>query len=487
MIKKAITFICLALMLQACSKSISPMENIDNNDTDCKLIPIERALENLESFVKKVYPDETREGLTKRIKSIDIYRNQGDTRSEESLPQAYVINYDNNKGFAILGATNDVFPIVAVTENGQIDPETLLVEDESGIVNKEFLAAYLKGAINYSRATGTEEDTISADGTRSGDRANVAPLLNHQFEFSQTHSYCHDNNANFAICGCAATALSTIVAYNERPIMHVTTANEVEVLDYSKVDIKDGIGYSFSLYKNGSSESFATIYFNTHDYFSIYNYRHDTNNLDSLISGTPLDDLFEEYPLYATTGKHCFPVSSVYYYRTRSLLQAAMFYRLNGTPGLEATGASANDIIHCLENINYQNVSKRYALSITNNMLNDIEDMLTNGKPAIMGGSSLFGTAHVWVVDGEYNLPVHNIFALHFNWGWGGRCNGYFAPSGSINSGSAVSYDVNDSNFNDINKNYGQFTTIRYDLPSYINTYSNALEVHYYYEYNPLN
>ena len=471
--------ICCVLVSQSCTKTVGVLEENSVN-TEYSIITIEQALNNLSRFLSEVDMNQTREGEYRKIKTIDTYSDQLSTRSEENLPQAYIVNYENDGGFAILGANTGVFPIIAVTDNGQIDPETLLVEDESGIVDKEFLAAYLKGSIQY---IDDPEDTVAIEGTRS--RANVSPLLNHNYEFSQTHSYCHKSNGEFAICGCAATAIAIIVSYNGKPYMNVTTEQGGEQINYPGVDSLNGTGHCFSFY-NGTDKK-ATININPDDYYSIYNYRHNTNNVDSLISGTPLADLIDEYPLYVYSGKHSFYNSNVSFYRTRSLLQAAIFYRLNTSPGFESTGASANDIMDCLEGINYQNVSKRNAYSITNNMLNDIEDMLTDGKPVIMGGRPLLGSGHVWVVDGEYQLPVYNTFALHFNWGWGGRCNGYFAPSSSLNSGAPVIYDYNDSSFNNVSENFGHFTTIRYDLPSYTYTFSNALSVHYHSYFSPLN
>ncbi len=482
-----IIIFCMTFIFQACTKQLEMKDSYNLSDENLStIVPLEKALETLDTFLSGAYSDQTR-NETRRIKSIDTYAGDYATKSGEVVPQAYVINYDNNEGFAILGANTDVFPIVAVTENGQIDPETLLVEDESGIVDREFLADYIKGSINYKESP---EDTTKSDHTRAGSRANVLPLLNQKYTFDQTSSYCHDSNGRFAKCGCGATALSIIVAYNGNPNMNVTTMSGVEQINYAHVDSIDGSGRSFTFYDNNTVD--AKIYINPDDYYYVSNFRHNTNNPDSIAMGTPLAYHISDYPLgFGTTGKYCCFNYNNNFFRTRSLLQAALFYRINVTAGFISTSASADDMIECLENMNYQNVSKRNAYSITNNMLNDIEDMLTNGKPAIIGGRpliNLHNKGHVWVVDGEYNLAVINTFALHFNWGWGGRCNGYFAPSSSINSASAVmsQYDHNNLD-NTYSQNFGHFTTIRYDLPSYTYTFSNPLSVHYQSFFNPYN
>lgn len=483
--KRCIIAICLILMAQSCVRkyaSYSDMDCIGN--AEAKFIPMEQALENLAAFVAETGMDQTRTGEPKQIKSIDAYRGEA-TRSGQDLPQAYVVNYENNGGFAILGANTDFFPIVAVTENGQIDAETLLVEDESGVVDKVFLAEYLKASIN----TRISDYSDIFDGTRSGSRTTVLPLFNSNYNFEQTHSYCHDDDGNFVICGCSATAIAMIVAYNQSPYMSVTTANSVERIDYSYVDSLDGIGHLFRIHDNGVK--IAGIYINQDDYYLERNYRHDTDNLDSLIAGTPLADLINEYPLgYGLPGEqnYCRHFEDMLpYYRTRSLLQAALFYRIDGDAGFESTSASANEMMSCLEVMNYLNVSKRSAYSINNNMLNDIESMLVDGKPVLMGGTPVLSNkGHAWVVDGEAVIRIEQTFALHFNWGWGGRCNGYFAPASSIHSNAGLAYD-SISTDNSVNRNFGHFTTIIYDLPSYTYTLGNPVYIYYRYAFNPEN
>ena len=104
---------------QFCSESIS-------------VIPLEDAMSSLEQFLSEVEGDfcATRAGSTRKIESVDVhYSDLYATRSGESLPDAYIVNFEDDEGFAVLGANTAVASIVAVTEKGHIDPVTLSVQE----------------------------------------------------------------------------------------------------------------------------------------------------------------------------------------------------------------------------------------------------------------------------------------------------------------------------------------------------------------------
>ena len=103
--------ICCVLVSQSCTKTVGVLEENSVN-TEYSIITIEQALNNLSRFLSEVDMNQTREGEYRKIKTIDTYSDQLSTRSEENLPQAYIVNYENDGGFAILGANTGVFPII---------------------------------------------------------------------------------------------------------------------------------------------------------------------------------------------------------------------------------------------------------------------------------------------------------------------------------------------------------------------------------------
>lgn len=76
--------------------------------TNKQIVPIEDALTKLESFmssVDDVSVFNTRGGVKKRIASVDMYYNSAPaTRSDDTVPDAYIINFSGMEGFALLGA-----------------------------------------------------------------------------------------------------------------------------------------------------------------------------------------------------------------------------------------------------------------------------------------------------------------------------------------------------------------------------------------------
>ena len=72
-----------------------------------------------------------------------------------------------------------------------------------------------------------------------------------------------------------------------------------------------------------------------------------------------------------------------------------------------------------------------------------IQNELQNGRPVIVGGTSVEGNGHEFLIDGyryDGSEPFYSV-----NWGWGGSNNGYFLidnlqPSSGGTGGAAVNY-----------------------------------------------
>ena len=66
---------------------------------------------------------------------------------------------------------------------------------------------------------------------------------------------------------------------------------------------------------------------------------------------------------------------------------------------------------------------------------------LNEGRPVNYAGSSRTDGGHSFVIDGYQNPDTETgIPYYHLNWGWNGRCNGYYLLSGLSPHDGAVSY-----------------------------------------------
>jgi hypothetical protein len=112
---------------------------------------------------------------------------------------------------------------------------------------------------------------------------------------------------------------------------------------------------------------------------------------------------------------------------------------VNMNYGPSASVANSNKIVSALSTYFRYPTTIRYiergSLSSTA-WLNYLKGELDEGAPFMYGGSGNYG-GHVWTCDGYRD---DNYF--HFNWGWGGQQNGYFAltncSSYGFNSNHAI-------------------------------------------------
>ena len=117
-----------AVLLPACTKS-SPVDESIQGGYNSYVIPIETALESLNSFLES--EDRTKTGgQAREIESISTIRSEAlSTKSGEPLITApncdeilYVVNFKDNKGYALLAADNRISDeIIAVTDYGHFD------------------------------------------------------------------------------------------------------------------------------------------------------------------------------------------------------------------------------------------------------------------------------------------------------------------------------------------------------------------------------
>lgn len=400
---------------------------------EVKQIPLEDALATLEDFLQTNEQDmrSTRSGSSRQIADVITYYGVGNSTRGVSggIPDAYLVNFEDEGGFAVLGANNAVPKIVAVTEDGRIlDDLTIVHKNEDGYIDdgtddlddfdwyceedRDYYTA--SSAINSDlirnglarRMIDDGSEVCVTDGAKVTSMPEKSPLLKTNWgqDIYGYNKYCYrDNGKKQVKTGCSATAMAMIVAYNEFP-------NSLEV---------NGKQLCWQKMKN-----------------SPY-----IENLS--VEG--MDDV--------------------------ARLMGSIFNHVKKTFWQEYTLITPEQIKKRMQEFGYTNVIKYMDDELSNDMNVAIAQMLSDDKPVFISAipeNIYFSKAHSWVIDGsKFLYSAYNECLLHFNFGWYGNSNGYFSTA-CLNPAKAVSYD-NTAKNNTLNKDYTytwHFRIITYDVPT---------------------
>ncbi|HNX88445.1 MAG TPA: C10 family peptidase [Paludibacteraceae bacterium] len=308
------------------------------------------------------------------------------TRTEGGSDIYYVYNVSNNSGWIIVAGDNAVLPILAYSDEGSYS----IANQPPAFV--EWMNAY-KDEILYVKQNSINADItitnkwnqlISNTINQSILLVSVSPLLSTTWAqdcyYNAQCPYDGSGDCNHALTGCVATAMAQILKYWEFP----TT----------------GIGshsYTHSTYGTLSA-NFGT---------TTYNWGSMPNNVTSTNSAV------------ATLMYHCG-------------VSVEMDY------GPTASGATTSDVVDALiDYFGYQN-SAEYRCKVnytSTSWKNLLKQELDESRPIQYRGSGSGG--HSFVCDGYDNSDY-----FHFNWGWSGSYNGYFA----IGDLTPASQDFNTNN-----------------------------------------
>lgn len=436
--------ICIGILFMifpSCQKNDRQLITQPQKQTvELRQIPVEEALATLTEFLQENKGDlrDTRSGRPREIVSVSTYYGshkgaQTETRAanehEDSIPNAYLVNFGNGEGFAVLGANTAVPEIVAVTENGQIEEDLTVifseiqdshkdndpddqqidtvgyycVEDDdfysAAATNAEFVSECIRSAVDCRFEMGYDEG-----GLNSPPLTTKEPLLNISWGQEEPYNkYCNRRNLagkqKPALTGCSATAMAMIVAHNEYPQTLVINGENINWAEMKK-DTLAG-----NLTSKGKDDVARLI-------GSIYN-----------------------------------------------------FVNKIAQPGF--TLITPEQIKKRMQGFGYTNVEKHCASDFTYSMKRATSAMLADNKPVFISAIPKNWTkGHSWVIDGaKYSSTQSNTYLLHFNFGWEGLSNGYFSTS-CLNPAEAEEYD-NPSKKSSSSYAYSwHFRLITYDVPS---------------------
>lgn len=217
----------MTIVSVSCSSDLDQFEGYDNEKqmaSNPYLIPLSEAISNGDAMFNLVY--NSKNTRSKRgIKDLSILKLDKMTRSANSDDNGYyIVNYENDGGFALLSADSRRTLVLALSDVGN-----LFASDT--ISNKGlswYLNDYLPNYENVQRIIpglnpGNPKDTTIQGPVVIENRKEIysAPLL--QGFMSQFHQnapynkYCFTNRMEQSVVGCVPLAVGTILAYNKYP------------------------------------------------------------------------------------------------------------------------------------------------------------------------------------------------------------------------------------------------------------------------------
>lgn len=427
--KPRFVLLIVLLIISSCTLDHETEGRIDS-DT----ITIEEAMKALDVFLthQLQYSNGTRSSVKKphsilTVTSSDIQSVTRSSCDEASTPLVYVVNYENDGGFAILAANTALpDPVIAVTEKGNLSsdlslsrngalPQAEADEDFSCFI-KTLIVNYIERERTSDRGegdgggegggTGGGDDTgdnpagddpnTNHPGGSANPLHNVAPLFpNWWAQDDPFNRYCYNLSGVKDSTGCLPLALSmSLTHYCKESNMGLSFGNRSFDFDeMSEVWYRDSLDIN-----EGSSEG--------------------------------IDD-------------------AAYFIFSVGCMTGAYGY------GIHPTMQSTKDF---LQNIGFTSASVHNSYD-----LSQIIPMLQSDKPVIISGfpALVSFVGHAWIIDGimEYPSGFTRVSLVHCNWGEGGAANGYYTSGVFTPMDGAVCYDENhDSNLpgfpNTLGENY---------------------------------
>lgn len=371
---------------------------------------------NVAEQAKGMITDKTsiRSGQTRAVDKVNVRVICGSKTRSNSLNASdtliYVVNYEDNEGFAIISANRGTEALLGVTEMGNYDDA--IAENDGFSLFMDLAKKYVKNSSRFNGDQFLEIETTMID--------SLNPLITVKWgqEFPEGF-YCPNTKS-----GCANTAAIQICSYYEYPTKLNLTFSQRErdsiTIDWTEIKKHQVGSWSYATHTNClASEDSHKIIAELARQCGVYsNSQYWYYNIQ-LSNNSPLP--------YSYTYYECISGSS-----TSTLLESTLEL----------------DAIDMIESLGYVRPQKHLYTSQCTWF------PLSLGRPVCMFGAESNLEGHYWVVDGfKYYRDIVTDHATepatittayryynHVNWGWNGISNGYFLD-GVFNCDEAYSYD----------------------------------------------
>lgn len=287
----------------------------------------------------------------------------GTFNSTAGTPAVYAFDRSGGKGFVLVSADDCVRPLLGYSDSGSL-------QEEMPPQLKWWLEEYGR-QIEYSAS----QSASKAAAHTSSAREAIAPMLKTAWDQSAPfNNLCPKDNSGTTFTGCVATAMAQVMKYWEYP------EKGKGQISYDAETLQKRLSMNFSLKK------------------------FDWANM--LPSYTVADYTDEQAEAVAYLMKAC-------------------GYSVKMDYGTESSGALALMVSRGLTRYFDYDPNAEYTLR-SYYSTGEWEELIYNNLrevgPVVYGGSSQLGGGHCFVCDGYDGEGF-----FHFNWGWSGISNGYFA------------------------------------------------------------
>lgn len=423
----AITVLTITLLIITHACSIEKRPGIETTESNPHNVTVEEAMSNLNSALELINGGDTKATIGGKVSSVklitaaDFPSTKALDGQDEFEQLLYVVDFEDNQGYAVLGADDRFVPVLAITEQGSapanivnppsVDPgatspegltlEQLYCEADgdyylggyspstiTSILIRDYIITTMSGGIlppgadDGSYPPGHEEDP-----TNPGNPLPPTGLLHinallktcwHQDSPFNNYITVKTSSGETCPIGCTTTAAIQILARNK------------DISLSSKFGIS---GIQWSTLEN-------CRFGNTTD-----------ENIKTALS---------------TLGKKAADGIGVH-------------YNFLFSDGTFATPAA---VAKYFKSLGYSKTKRHIGYN-----LNTIKDMLKSSKPVFIGALASNLAGHAWVIDGitqKRNSSGNVISYLHCNWGWNGLCNGYYESKLFDTTNPPEKYDSRD-------------------------------------------
>ncbi|MDE6310845.1 MAG: C10 family peptidase [Muribaculaceae bacterium] len=405
--KKLILIMALGLFFASCSQDegiVAPTDTETTKTSGLCRTP-EEAIAVADNFLAAVCPNSRSE--QRRVATVDIIGSHGSRSSSDTL--MYAINYKDNNGFVLVSAARTGLDVIGYDPEGELNLEEYGNEAFNFYMEcaKEYVASELSITPVPIPDPTPKDYTITMS---------VEPKLTVSWgQVNPEGLYCPNG-----VAGCLQTAMAQAMSYLEQPTsINLTYYNrdvDTQVLDWA--DIKNHVI---------SSNYAGQAYLNIHAGFC-------NASMDA----------------HKALGRLC---------RQLGELNEA-FYIMKNDSIPPATGALTEKGYATFKSL-VPGAVKKVLTYFNDTRQNMLTDMASCQGIAILEGFTAGGAGHAWVADGGHNIQtiaygvgidgemittyINKDCYYHFNWGWNGSCNGYFA-GGVFNSDTPLSRNNYDRN-----------------------------------------
>ena len=392
--KKNIFFWIMALMICTIVSSCADNANFELEEQAQKRVQLSEKLshevtqaearQSLEKFIADMKISSTRSGEQKCLPPITSVYTRGtatlNTRAGEEIePYFHIFNFGNAEGLAIMSGDDRVEPLLALTFQGQLTPDT-------EIDNPGFKIAY-KRMEDYYVAKTMGGPSIDIDIPIPPKEPLPDPIQTIEYiemplgycpvkwdQFSPYNRYCHDQEGSEATAGCASIALAQLMAIYKYPD-------------------------SYRYFSYSIEETFDWV-----------------DMVSRPASSTGIDQIARLVYNLGRPNNLC------------------MNYKKGSDGG---SGSDPANVPRTLRNFGYENGGRIIDYNVDSVVLE-----LMQGYPLLLRGKTAEGSGHIWLGHGlmvrSVSLPLYapslqiiwtdpvDTYYILCNWGWKGNSDGYY-------------------------------------------------------------